>query len=71
MVINRGQSCSARLALLCFKRQGTMKLFTYALMLTFLLILTPGCTGDKERGINRPNQKKDLPRAAPPTDSKK
>jgi hypothetical protein len=44
-----------------------MKLFTYSLMLALLLILTPGCSSDKERGQNRPDQKKDLPRAAPET----
>ena len=48
-----------------------MKRFTYALMLILLLVVTLGCSGDKERGMNRPDQKKDLPRVAPPTESKK
>ena len=48
-----------------------MKRLTYALMLTLLLIAMPGCSGDKERGVNRPDQKKDLPRVAPPTENKK
>ena len=47
-----------------------MKRFTYALMLIFLLVLTPGCGGDKERGTKGPNQKKDLPRVAPPETKK-
>ncbi|HZV03814.1 MAG TPA: hypothetical protein VE999_01875 [Gemmataceae bacterium] len=42
-----------------------MKAFTYSLMLILLLVLTPGCGGDKEKGMNSPNQRKDLPRAAP------
>jgi len=42
-----------------------MKTFAYALMLILLLVLVPGCSGDKERGMNSPNQRKDLPRAAP------
>jgi hypothetical protein len=48
-----------------------MKRFLSALMLTLLLMATLGCSGDKERGMNRPDQKKDLPRVAPPTESKK
>jgi len=47
-----------------------MKLFSYVLMLTLLLVLTPGCNPDKDRGINRPNKKNDLPRAAPTENQK-
>jgi hypothetical protein len=42
-----------------------MKTITYSLMLILLLVLTLGCGGDKEKGMNSPNQRKDLPRAAP------
>lgn len=43
-----------------------MKTVASILLLGLLLTLVPGCGGDKERGMNSPNQKKDLPRAAPP-----
>ena len=41
-------------------------------LLTFLMIATfvTGCGGDKDRGMNRPDQRKDLPRAAPPEKDK-
>jgi hypothetical protein len=42
-----------------------MKTIWYALLTILLLIMTPGCGGDKEKGMNSPNQRKDLPRAAP------
>jgi hypothetical protein len=48
-----------------------MKTVAYVLMLVLLLVLVPGCGSDKERGMNSPNQKKDLPRAAPPVTSEK
>lgn len=41
-----------------------MKPFLSLLMLLLLLAAT-GCGGDRERGMNRPDQKRDLPRAAP------
>lgn len=47
-----------------------MKTLSYVLMLLLLLMLTPGCGGDREKGMNSPNQKKDLPRAAPPEKNK-
>lgn len=47
-----------------------MKIFSYVLMLLLLLMLTPGCGSDREKGMNSPNQKKDLPRAAPPEKNK-
>lgn len=46
-----------------------MRIFSYVVMVLLLLTAT-GCSGDKERGINRPDQKKDLPRAAPPEKTK-
>lgn len=42
-----------------------MKTFAYALMMIVALLLVPGCGGDREKGMNSPNQRKDLPRAAP------
>ena len=42
-----------------------MKTCTYALLLFFLLLLVAGCGGNREQGMNSPNQRKDLPRAAP------
>jgi hypothetical protein len=47
-----------------------MKPLSYVLMMLLLLILTQGCSGDREKGMNSPNQKKDLPRAAPPEKNK-
>ncbi len=47
-----------------------MKTFSYVLMAALLLTLTPGCGSDKEKGMNRPDQRKDLPRAAPPENNK-
>jgi hypothetical protein len=42
-----------------------MKL-SWPLALTVLLALfASGCGGDKDKDINRPDQKRDLPRAAP------
>jgi hypothetical protein len=46
-----------------------MKTFLYVLMMVVLFAAT-GCGGDKERGMNRPDQKRDLPRAAPPETGK-
>ncbi|MHB1426065.1 MAG: hypothetical protein ACYC3I_23120 [Gemmataceae bacterium] len=45
-----------------------MNTFSYLLIAFLLLGLASGCGGDKEKGINRPDQKKDLPRAAPAED---
>ncbi len=41
-------------------------------LLTLMLVATvlTGCGGDKDRGMNRPDQRKDLPRAAPPEKDK-
>jgi hypothetical protein len=36
-----------------------------SLLMLILLLAATGCGGDKERGMNRPDQKRDLPRAAP------
>jgi len=47
-----------------------MKTFCYVLMILPLLVLTPGCGGEREKGMNSPNQRKDLPRAAPPEKNK-
>jgi uncharacterized lipoprotein len=47
-----------------------MKTLAYVLIPLLLLVLASGCGSDKERGMNRPDQKKDLPRAAPPETNK-
>ncbi len=47
-----------------------MKPLSYVLMMLLLLTLMPGCGGDREKGMNSPNQKKDLPRASPPEKNK-
>jgi hypothetical protein len=47
-----------------------MKTFVYIMMILVLVVSATGCGGDKERGINRPNQKKDLPRAVPTENTK-
>lgn len=47
-----------------------MKHYSYLAMMLLLLILLPGCGGDREKDINSPNQRKDLPRAAPPEKNK-
>jgi hypothetical protein len=47
-----------------------MKTCAYVLLAMFLLTLTSGCGGDKDRGMNRPDLRKDLPRTAPPEDKK-
>lgn len=41
-----------------------MKAFASFLLLAVLLLVT-GCGGDREKSMNSPNQRKDLPRAAP------
>ncbi|HEY7428985.1 MAG TPA: hypothetical protein VH682_32440 [Gemmataceae bacterium] len=47
-----------------------MKIFSYVLMMAALLVLLPGCGSDKEKGMNAPKNKKDLPRAAPTENNK-
>jgi hypothetical protein len=47
-----------------------MKRLLALLMAVLLLVLAPGCGSDKEKGQNRPDLKKDLPRAAPPETEK-
>lgn len=42
-----------------------MKTFLYVLITMLLAGAATGCSGDKERGMNRPDKTKDLPRAAP------
>jgi hypothetical protein len=50
----------------CFSQAGrTMKTFIYVIVSLLLLILASGCGGDREKGMNSPNQRKDLPRVAP------
>ena len=40
------------------------RLFFFVL-LGLALALLPGCGGDKDKGMNSPDKRKDLPRAAP------
>jgi hypothetical protein len=47
-----------------------MKTFSYVVIAMVLLALAPGCGDNKDKGINRPDQRKDLPRAAPSEDKK-
>ena len=47
-----------------------MKTFAYVLLTLFVLTLTSGCGGDKDKGMNNPDKRKDLPRAAPPENNK-
>jgi hypothetical protein len=47
-----------------------MKTYLYVLMTLLLLPLAAGCGSDKDKGINRPDQRKDLPRAAPSQNNK-
>jgi hypothetical protein len=47
-----------------------MKKFTLFMLCFSLLPFAVGCGGDKDRGMNRPDQRKDLPRAAPPEEKK-
>jgi hypothetical protein len=47
-----------------------MKTRLGVLVPVLLLSLALGCGGDREKGMNSPNQRKDLPRAAP-TDKNK
>lgn len=42
-----------------------MKRSSCSFVALVLLSLILGCGGDREKGMNSPNQKKDLPRAAP------
>lgn len=42
-----------------------MKTCCYTLTLLLLLLVIPGCSPDKEKGMHSPNQQKDMPRAAP------
>ncbi len=38
----------------------------FAILLALLLVsMVLGCGGDREKGMNSPNRKNDLPRAAP------
>ena len=47
-----------------------MKRFLYVLMAVLVFALVPGCGSDKEKGMNRPDKKRDLPRAAPTEEGK-
>jgi hypothetical protein len=47
-----------------------MKIRLRLLLSLLLLSLALGCGGDREKGMNSPNQRKDLPRAAPTEKSK-
>jgi hypothetical protein len=47
-----------------------MKKRLSVLLSILLLSLALGCGGDREKGMNSPNQRKDLPRAAPTEKSK-
>jgi hypothetical protein len=48
-----------------------MKTVFAVLMMVFLLVLVPGCgSGDKEKGMNSPERRHDLPRAAPTEEGK-
>ncbi|HEY7328246.1 MAG TPA: hypothetical protein VH592_11425 [Gemmataceae bacterium] len=47
-----------------------MKKCSCILAALLLVSLALGCGSDRERGMNSPNQKKDLPRAAPTEKSK-
>jgi hypothetical protein len=42
-----------------------MKARSRLLLSLLLLSLALGCGGDREKGMNSPNQRKDLPRAVP------
>jgi hypothetical protein len=47
-----------------------MKTFAYLLLVLLPLIFVSGCSSDKDKGMNRPDQRKDLPRAAPSESNK-
>ena len=47
-----------------------MKIFSYVLISLLLLMLASGCGSERDKGMNSPNQRKDLPRAAPPEKNK-
>jgi hypothetical protein len=47
-----------------------MKTFLNVLLTAFVLVLVSGCGGDKDKGMNRPERRHDLPRAAPAEDGK-
>jgi hypothetical protein len=47
-----------------------MRPFVYLLTVLLLLVLVPGCGSDKEKGMNRPSNRQDLPRSAPPEKGK-
>jgi hypothetical protein len=47
-----------------------MKTFASSVLMAVLLLLVTGCGGDREKGMNSPNQRKDLPRAAPTEQNK-
>ncbi len=42
-----------------------MKTRSYVLIVLVLMSFVLGCSPDREKGMNSPNQRKDLPRAAP------
>ncbi len=42
-----------------------MKRRSYVLVLLVLMSFLLGCSPDRDKGMNSPNQRKDLPRAAP------
>jgi hypothetical protein len=47
-----------------------MKHLLYLMTAVLFLAFLPGWGSDKEKGMNRPDQRKDLPRAAPPDSEK-
>jgi hypothetical protein len=47
-----------------------MKTFLYGLTVVMLLVLLPGCSGEKDKNLNSPDKRRDLPRSAPTENDK-